>query len=903
MRILYMNANSVIGKINDIQTYVHCYTPDLIAITETKIDKSFQDNELLGSEYTLWRKDRNRCGGGVLIAASNASRLTILDCKEEIGESLSISIQLHPMLKIRVVLMYRPPSEQNLDHFEFLVDEYKHDNCLILGDLNFPDIAWTSDHIGSIKTCSTRKAFHESALDIVNNADLIQLIHEPTHRLGNILDLVLINQSALDELYCLCDVLPYISDHKMILVDVSPQDFEKVRMPNETPTKQRYNFAKADYEVIEEKFDSFLKSIDEPEISCIEDIWTKLSNTISESLATIPGKLARPKGHPWVSREIVRLVRRRDRMFKRNKRFPSIAHYDEYSVLCSQIKTLVRKAKSNYHQHLSTQMENGNTKPLYNYLTKHSGRSNNISGLKDSSPEDIPNKFADHFSSVFSDNQLPIPVFDTHQYPQMEDVVVHKEGLRAMISNLDIRKAGGPDNVTAIMLKIFAVNVPSFLDSILLLINKSLEFGKVPKKWKQAIVSPVFKSGDRKDVNNYRAISLTCILSKLTEHVLCSNMWRFLNQNKIIVDNQHGFRRGYNTTTQLLHVVHFAANALDKRERYHIISFDFSKAFDKVQHNLLIHKLNRLNFNTKCVNWISDWLTNRTSYVSVNGLTSKSFNIDSGVPQGSVLGPLLFLIYINDMITKITTSDCRLYADDTLLCVNITKHPNTIQSDVDTLLKWATDWGMSFNSKKCVHMQIGEQTPDITLTLGSELIPQSDTLRYLGVQIDASLKWNNHISLIVAKANRCLGMVKRGLREAPTKSKLLALKTLVLPLLEYATQVWSPHNINLKTNIDKVQRDGVKWVYHLKKRESVTNCMLEHGLFSLSDRREVLDAQFLQKIEAGQFKVSLKDYLQIDTHQYNTRGNVISWQHRVNPWRYSYYNRIKDQVNTFPPNN
>ena len=200
-------------------------------------------------------------------------------------------------------------------------------------------------------------------------------------------------------------------------------------------------------------------------------------------------------------------------------------------------------------------------------------------------------------------------------------------------------------------------------------------------------------------------------------------------------------------------------------------------------------------------------------------------------------------------------------------------------------------------------MQIGEQTPDITLTLGSELIPQSDTLRYLGVQIDASLKWNNHISLIVAKANRCLGMVKRGLREAPTKSKLLALKTLVLPLLEYATQVWSPHNINLKTNIDKVQRDGVKWVYHLKKRESVTNCMLEHGLFSLSDRREVLDAQFLQKIEAGQFKVSLKDYLQIDTHQYNTRGNVISWQHRVNPWRYSYYNRIKDQVNTFPPNN
>ena len=166
------------------------------------------------------------------------------------------------------------------------------------------------------------------------------------------------------------------------------------------------------------------------------------------------------------------------------------------------------------------------------------------------------------------------------------------------------------------------------------------------------------------------------------------------------------------------------------------------------------------------------------------------------------------------------------------------------------------------------------------------------------------MKWNNHITQIVSKANRTLGMVKRGLREAPIKTKLLAIKSLVIPILEYATQVWSPHNKNLIKNIEKVQRDGVKWVYRLKKRESVSNCMTDNGIICLSDRRDNIDIQFLRKIEAGDYKVRLKDYIQIGTHDHNTRGKTVSWQHRVNPWRYSYYNRVRDKVatNTNPSN-
>ena len=173
----------------------------------------------------------------------------------------------------------------------------------------------------------------------------------------------------------------------------------------------------------------------------------------------------------------------------------------------------------------------------------------------------------------------------------------------------------------------------------------------------------------------------------------------------------------------------------------------------------------------------------RMNTVSVNGKTSTEFQVGSGVPQGSVLGPLLFLLYINDMIDKISVSDCRLYADDTLLCVNLTKNPNTIQSDVNALLNWAKNWGMCFNSRKCVHIKIGTALPDLELKLDNEAIPQASALKYLGIQIDSSLKWNNHITLIVSKANRTLEMFKRGLKEAPIKTKLLAIKSLVIPVM------------------------------------------------------------------------------------------------------------------------
>ena len=901
LKILSMNCNSIIGKIDTIRAHVQTYKPDLVAITETKVDAKFEDNELLGNTYTIWRKDRKQGAGGVLVAVSNDSAITILNSVSGPGESICLTVQLHPHVKFYVVTMYRPPSEYDLDNFEYLIDEYKHENCVFVGDYNFADLDWiTNPGHCHVKTYSNRKAMHEKALDIIESADLLQLIHEPTHKQGNTLDLVLVNKSALDDVYIKCDVLSYISDHKMIITDIQPQRFSNKQPTTQDSKHQRYNFRKANFVDIENLFSKLLCEL-EKSAEPVEPTWNKIENSIKRALETIPGKLSRPKGHPWVDRDIVRMIRRRDRMFKRNCRFPSIAHELEYDNLCLDLKKRIRYAKTHYLKHLSDQLESGNSKPLYNYLQRNSGRSNKITGLSDTDTSDIADKFADHFASVFTKSNHPAPDSSDSRYPKMRDICVNKAGVKSLLENLDHRKAGGPDNITAMILKQFTLNVPSFVDCLHLLIKRSIDTGDVPSVWKRANVSPIFKGGDRTDVNNYRPISLTCILSKVTEHIICSNLWDHLLDNNILTEKQHGFRKGLNTTTQLLHVIHFAAQSLDVKERYHIVSFDFSKAFDRVPHDLLIHKLKRYNISNACINWISNWLHGRTSVVQTNGLRSKGFPVQSGVPQGSVLGPLLFLIYINDMTELIHDSDIRLYADDTLLCVNLTKCPNILQSEVSKLDDWAKKWGMLFNATKCVHVQIGESEPDIRVKLGDSLIPCSDSFKYLGVQIDSSLKWKTHITNMVAKANRTLGMVKRGLRSATVKSKLVAYKTVVKPLLEYASQVWSPHNVYLKNNIERVQRDAVKWIYFLKHRESITDCMSKNNICLLSDRRDELDTLFLRKVEAGLYEVKLNSYIRFN-QAHNTRGKSINWHYNVNPWKYSFYNRVRDQVKVyFPP--
>ena len=664
----------------------------------------------------------------------------------------------------------------------------------------------------------------------------------------------------------------------------------------------RYNFTKADYDKIEANFLSLSENFEhEPAQSAIS-MWDRLVICLKTSLEFhVPTYTCSPHDKPWSNPDFKRLVNKSKRTFRKMRNQPFSYLIKRERELSDQVKAEVRRLKSDFLSDYVTQnLENGNSKPLFAHIKRSRGQSSHINRLKDTENDKIAAKLAEHFSRVYNHHSYANPEFPCKSMSDMPAIAISASGVKSYLCSLDPRKSTGPDDISPAVLKNFATNVPSFIKCLTSMFQKSIDNAALPDIWRKAVVSPIYKGGPRDEVNNYRPVSITSILCKCLEHIICSNIWRHIEQNDLLSDRQQGFRKGFSTTTQLLHVVHHATEALDKKDDYHIISFDFSKAFDKVPHDLLLLKLRNYKFNRCICDWIENWLKNRVSVVAANGQRSEEFAVLSGVPQGSVLGPVLFLLYIEDMPTSIKHSDCRLYADDTLLCAK--NVPNVaLQEDVTSLVLWSTKWGMSFNPTKCLHMQLGRDNPDFSVHINDVPIPATDHLKYLGVTISSDMKWKTHISNITKKANRQLGMLKRHLTGAPEKTKLVAFNSIVRTTLEYSCQVWSPYAIGLTKQLDNIHRRAIRWIYRLPKICSITDCMTEHGISSLSDRRSELDTKFLRRVEFGDYNISLNDYIAYNP-TYNTRHKTIDVHHRLNCSKYSYYNRMRDQVKViFPP--
>ena len=235
----------------------------------------------------------------------------------------------------------------------------------------------------------------------------------------------------------------------------------------------------------------------------------------------------------------------------------------------------------------------------------------------------------------------------------------------------------------------------------------TIDTGSIPTQWKKAAVSPIFKKGDRGKASNYRPVSLTSVCCKLNEHIIAKAIMTHLEQHCLLTDNQHGFRRKRSCETQLVTFVQELMNSIAKGGQVDVVVMDFAKAFDKVPYKRLVGKLHYYGIQGSILAWIEDFLTGRTQSVLVDGVTSNPVDVTSGVPQGSVLGPILFLCYINDLPDQVS-SGCRLFADDSILYREISTPDDStqLQKDLDALAAWESKWGMAFHPDKCTVLQV-----------------------------------------------------------------------------------------------------------------------------------------------------------------------------------------------------
>lgn len=469
----------------------------------------------------------------------------------------------------------------------------------------------------------------------------------------------------------------------------------------------------------------------------------------------------------------------------------------------------------------------------------------------------------------------------------MNDIPIEIDsvGVLHLLNNINTNKSCGPDNVTGIMLKTFDSVVFSSLAAIF---GYSLETATLPRVWKLGKVQPIHKKGSKQLPNNYRPISLTSIVCKLLEHIISSHMHKIFKENHFFADNQHGFRPHRSCETQLAHTLGHISHLYDHKHTIDVIILDFSKAFDTVNHRKLIFKLERTGLNSRLILWISSFLRNRQQYVEIEHHKSVVKPVVSGVPQGSVLGPLLFLIFINDLPTAIQ-SQCRLFADDAII-YNTSNNISNLQTDLVAVENWARQWQMSFNVDKCVFLQIGAQIvghPGYSFC--GKLLPKVDSSPYLGLQLQCNLKWDEHINRITSKATQKLAMIRRVLKTADLPTRKIAYFSLVRPSLEFGSQIWDPYYKHHIKQLEKIQNKALRFIFNIKGQISFTKLREDTNIESLKERRK-----------QGRFKLfvrclaeGIEPSFEYNLKKYNTRqkDNTYTPHIRSNIFYHSFWPR------------
>lgn len=843
---------------------------DVVIGTESWLHRDISDCEVFPSDFVAYRKDRPSHGGGVFLLVRSSLKSAALDIQCDI-ESVWCTITLDDNSSFAVGAFYRPPNSdyKTLQSLNEIISEVSNRTFLLAGDFNLPDLEW---HDGICVRGTGCRANIEMK-NIIDNYGLTQFVTCPT-RNNNLLDLVFSNSPSLVNNV---NVIPGISDHMAVVAEIK----KECKNTSNSAARKVFLFSRGDYTRIVEKLEDYL-----PVFECLaehysmNDLWLSFKDKLLALVDKyIPAKQAgklRKRKKPWMTSGILRLIRKRRRVFGKLKKSGSSDHVKELQALTEQYKSCVESAKTKYFEGLSNKMKT-NSKCFWHYIKEcgsdHVGVAelnfNNMVVVDEEAKATCLNKY---FQSVFLPKlDVPSKPHPT-TIPPMPPVELSVRGICSLLENQDESKAVGPDGISPRILKRCALPISLYL---YIIYSKSLSTGTLPEDWKISHVVPVHKGGSKKDVTNYRPISLTSVACKIFEHILSKHILTHLTANNVLINEQHGFRKGFSCTTQLVEFFHELASNVDEGGQTDCVFLDFRKAFDTVSHSLLLAKLQTLNFDPNVFIWITNYLLNRRQCVLLNGKCSSYVNVTSGVPQGSVLGPLLFLIFVNDISVGIS-SRMRLFADDCVLYRQVQNEGDCayLQNDLDCIVQWCQKWQMTLNPKKCVHMRVSKKKKPIVTayTIDTHIVITEPTCKYLGVVLSHDCSWNANVDHVAGKAARALNFIQRNLRLAPRTLKNTAYLTCIRPILEYACPVWDPMQANLIDKLEKIQNRAARFVLgRYERRDSCSAMKAELGWELLSLRRKKLRLKFFFSVFHGRTG--------IDRHNYFSEPSYISSRH------------------------
>ena len=914
LKIIYLNSRSLLNKINDLCILINDCAPDLILVSETWFNPDISNAMLNIPGYFIepdLRLDRtdtmNGIGGGLIVYAKNDmiikpirvdNNFNMFTRFEIISKDSNDDNRVRKESKqnLIVTLLYRPPRVNN-ENTEELCKLFENvgENSIFLGDFNFPNINW-------INQTSDRSS--DQFLQCTINKNYEQLIDFPTHVRGNVLDLVFTNRPE--------DILNVeslgnlsTSDHSIISVDVL------FRCKFNNSTEYINNWKDGDNEGLR----NFLSEINwEAELHGrdTEEAWNFIKCIINGGIDIFIPKTIRRRSnnHQWMTKTVKSLVRRKQRHYNLFMENRTQHHFEQFKATEKTCKKTIRAAKRRFELKIA---RSGNKRPFNSYIKSKTSLRSNIGPLKVndelfSDNQEMATILNETFSKVFTcEDLMNIPVcHPTADHMNVNDVYFDVSSVGDKIKKLKFSSSSGPDLISSQFLRNH-VDILSLPLSILY--NKSIQSGCVPLDWKVANVTPIFKKGSKNKPENYRPISLTSIPCKIMESILKDKITSHLICHNLIKNTQHGFMSNKSCTTNLLAFLEVVTKAFDEGTPMDLIYLDFSKAFDKVPHYRLLAKMKGLGITGNILKWTESWLFNRKQRVVLNGSSSDWVDVHSGVPQGSVLGPLLFVIFINDLddSTKLITVMAK-FADDTKLGNHADSAENCrqLQNCLDNLLIWAETWCMDFNTSKCKVMHIGRSNNKHAYFMNGLQLLSSDKERDIGVIINHNLKPTMQCHEAARRAATVLSQISRVFLYRDKKVFLQLYKQFVRCHLEFAVPAWSPWLLGDIEILERVQKRAINMITGLQGK-NYEEKLQELQLQTLVQRRKMFDMVQTFKIIHGYDNVDASTWFtlvgdNVDRHTRNLsyNKNLIAARSKTDTRLNFFTNRVVKLWNSLP---
>ena len=832
---------------------------DILSINETRLDDSVKDSDVYIPGYEVIRRDREtngRFGGGVCFyVRSNITCSLRPDLSIYQLENLCIEIRKPRSRPFLVVTWYRPPDSavEIFTYFESLIGRIDAENVefYLMGDLNCNLAAPQLDHNANLLS---------SIADVYSLQQLITDSTRCTDSSSTLIDLIFTN--CPERVVCSGVSHIGISDHSLIYVyrklsiDPPSRGHTTVtyrKFKNFNSSNFRYDIACQNWQII--------NNYDDP--NDMWDAWKNLFLFCVDKHAPLRNKRIRSCKSPWITSQLKQRFHARDILKLKATRSGDPDDWCKFKKLRNTVNNEIKRAKECYYMHAfsDSRGDSRNTWRIVNELMSRKSHSSVINEIKlprgnsiyDS--HELSDAFNDHFSSIGPRlaNDINVNVDSTSHLDylsttsdctfQLKTTSISK--VTSLLSKLCKSKSTGLDKISASLLRECADLIAAPLCTIF---NQSIVSGIFPDEWKFSKVIPLFKQGERSDLNNYRPISVIPVVAKVFERIIYDQLYDYFTVHKLISSHQSGFRPLHSTVTALLEATDSWAYNIDQGNVNAVVFLDLKKAFDTVDHEILLSKLNKYGVQGTSYEWFKSYLDCRKQRCFVNGSLSGDHFLTCGIPQGTILGPLLFLIYINDLPNCLLNSVPRMYADDTHLTFasnNILNINTVLNEDLARVEKWLIANKLTLNASKTEVMLIGSRQRlstfhnPLSLIVDGAPISQVSSTKSLGVHIDQNLSWNVHVEKLCKKIASGVGALKRARSFVPYETLRSVYMSLVQPHFDYCDSVWGNCTKALANKLQKLQNRAARILTHSNYDANADFLIQQLGWKKLHSQRSI----------------------------------------------------------------